>query len=766
MRRYGFIVGSFALLVFVIIILVFHSNSFRSTHTSVEVQEGKVEVRGFHNEGLLETLTAGELLIASSGKVEEKRKSIQVLEDNEPEEETNWVSGSIHRDIGTSGQEEPSEAAGNGELATASSLVTVQGTVISRKTREPVEGARVLLMRKGSQPSGPKSEISKGDGSFKFEKVQSGSYRIFAEGGEYIKTEGPAFSVKAGQEPPSIVIEIEKGVELKGIIINQDRVPVAGAQIGCQSRLLNWNSGGFLSVDQVYFEDSVVTAEDGTFRVEHFSPTGDILIVSHERYAMKRIAVTPEMIGQEPVTVVMERGGSIVGLVVDEDLRPQSGLTIRYANEPEHSLRGRTVTDEYGEYRFDYLPAMTYTVTKEGRISFSIDQEFKQVAVREGEVSRADFGIGEGAEVRGTIYKENQPVPGAFIGLSYGEGHNDYCYFTRSQEDGTYSLKGVKPGQYIIYYDTRTLSSRDEFEITTNEGVQWITITEDQEEYIVDLFVRSYAIDGTVVDAETGKPLRGVMIHHVCDFQADRGTWNALRSQQTNENGTFEQTVKAPGLYRFVASKEGYTVAEFSVSIVSQQQWNTRISVEVQLSKSDTSIIAHVFYAGEPFFSDQLYFTVQKEEYRYRVQSKPGQRGVYHLSGLNEGRQFVSALLWDRTRYLMSYPEEIVLQKGQTGRIFLDLVEVIYYDINMNTSDDRLVDGSRVRLEIPDFPNAVYQPVYPLGNNLIRQMIPKGRHMVRLLVPGYRPVEFIPEEVALFRDGPQRGEVEVQLMRE
>ena len=96
----------------------------------------------------------------------------------------------------------------------------------------------------------------------------------------------------------------------------------------------------------------------------------------------------------------------------------------------------------------------------------------------------------------------------------------------------------------------------------------------------------------------------------------------------------------------------------------------------------------------------------------------------------------------------MAFPDPVRLEKGQSGRVFADMVECESYSVQLETGTGVLVNGE-CQFEIPGYPKLTqFYGSQRISMNFVRLRAPAGPCTVRLKVPGYRMVEFNPSQLA------------------
>jgi len=651
----------------------------------------------------------------------------------------------------------------NGEFLTITlkPFASISGVVLSKEKRIPVPNAKVSIqMHQGG------TAFADTMGQFEIKEVQPGTYQVAAEAEGHASAKSAEIEIKAGQSVRDVVIELESGMEFAGILVGPMRNPVAGGIIGLESKVRNTNKGFYSTGFQpVPIPDAARSGEDGSFRIGGIPAQGDTLLISHPQFAPRKFTISPEMLGRDPIPVPLTEGGAIEGTVMDHEQKPVQGTRIGMFNYPENLYCYNTITNENGEYRIEHLPAVRFHVTCQQKGLTSSDD--KEVWIEEGKTIRADFGTGEGATIRGTVYKDGTPVPNALVQLERTVGE-DRSRTVAARQDGTYQFIGISPGRCAIRFTVEEGARYVGW--PTCDGIERLAVAPEQKEYTVDLHARSFEVVGTVRDAETKEPIPGVSIRirptmdlplevvSLVDF--------ILRRIKTDDQGGFRARLPEPHVYPMAAIKKGYVDGEFSVT-VQPAQGPSEIPVEVFLSKADTSVLLHLSFQGQPVTLTNRRFYVIQNGAIHQTDSIPleDQPGAYRLPGMRPGPMELIVESEEDTRTLFAYPQLITLERGQEGRMFIDLFSAVIYELQLRTSDNSPVPMD-FRVEAPEVPGLARLE----GCRFVKGLpyfvpLPVGRYRVNITAPGYQPLEFISADIAEPTYTSGRAMVSVQLVK-
>jgi hypothetical protein len=194
---------------------------------------------------------------------------------------------------------------------------------------------------------------------------------------------------KAGDESVTADIELDRGRTLKGKLVGPDGEPVAGAlMMGAEDRFQNWSQ----PLPSADFEVHAIGSSDKR----------GLLFFHEAKQLAGAYVVKPDEEG--PVTIRLERCGTLIGRIVDGGglplagaqmtcIRPYDGGDSRFE---KGSLPFPVKTDEDGRFRFSGLvPGLKYSLAvRKGRID--LGEAVKDMITEAGEVKDlGDIKVGE-----------------------------------------------------------------------------------------------------------------------------------------------------------------------------------------------------------------------------------------------------------------------------------------------------------------------------------------------------------------------------------
>ena len=633
---------------------------------------------------------------------------------------------------------------------------SISGTVVDPEG-QPFSGANVFIIRDyGSFSSESRyNAITTGaDGSFRFEDLDPMDYRVCAEAEGYIQTKSSKMTLVEGETIDNAVIELKRGMEVTGAVVDPSGGPVPSAVISILSYIPNVSSNrnSWGTFGEQEFSEDAVTDSAGMFRIDSFPLEGDTLVIRHDRFAPAKFSIDPSMFDQQPYTIRLTEGGAIEGKVVDGQDNPVSSVPIQVRNYPENLFRYQVRTGEDGAYRRDRLPAGSYMVIREGANDLINDSEYKTVAVEEGMTTRVDFGLGEGALVHGTVFKRGEPEPAASIVLESQNPKPDEIgtrMNTQSGANGEYSFKGVPEGAYRIM-----VSSNPDGMIhySNAEYTVSIQIASGQSDCVQDLYIASLEVQGTILDAENNEPIAGVKVLPRMYHDVTRSGNSARMNAVTDNEGRFTLYPEKGGEWTLAAIKEGYRTKEFNLSIPAINPGDVAqpVRADLVLEKDESSILARLIYNGEPAVASWAQFSMRADDFSQTlVGIAQPEVGYYRILGMPEGVFDLSVRSYCNNKVLHAAAYQIALRTGETLEIDLNLYEVTRYVVFLKPSDEASLTGIAT-IELLGTGN--YPPrTVSFGAripNAFSMEIPKDMRYVRLTVPGYQPVEFDPTAMA------------------
>ncbi len=332
---------------------------------------------------------------------------------------------------------------------------SITGIVVDEEGR-PVEGAEVRAS--GGEPQRMVSlggwkpdSVTGADGRFVVPDRRRGERVDIVVSAESRRDLLPATlpAVEAPNPTPLRVV-LERGARVAGTVVDPTGAPVANASIrlNIETRL----AAGALMSRQSKVEHQSQSDAAGRFRFERASP--GILRLSARADGwigaeLSGLEMPPggELVG---LRLVLERGATVTGQVLDAEGQPAAGVSVRVL-EPAAASRlpgvmsARTGAD--GSYVLEEVPPGLRIVVAERKGS---EKAAREIQVTAG-VNLLDLRLARaGVRVSGRVVDASgSPVPGAIVEL-LDETEVRSGPAGQSGEDGGFVLDGVRDGRYLL----------------------------------------------------------------------------------------------------------------------------------------------------------------------------------------------------------------------------------------------------------------------------------------------------------------------------
>ncbi len=411
--------------------------------------------------------------------------------------------------------------------------------------RQPSATTPVMLIRARQTAADPIAAASDGEGSFVLPNLAPGSYQLTvrAAGHAPLRVPGIELDEAAGSTDLG-VLELEPGASIRGLVVDADGGPIAGAEIRASSR-----ESQVISM-MVWRRDdrpAALTGADGHFEIADRRHGERVdLEVSYKGHQPAR-ARAVEAPTETPVRIVLERAARVAGTVLGAGGEPIAGAQVLVAAEealtgggalrsPAH---GRS--DDRGRFAIDSAPSgrVRLIATAPGWRAAESGAELEPGSALEG----LRLVLERGATVAGRVLEaDGKPALGAWVRVE-NQGGNPWARppTARVDGDGNYLLEGVEPGLRLL------VAESPEREETARE----IEVTPGSNR--LDLrFAGGVELAGRVTDA-AGLPLADVALTLASEGVGWQGAETLSR-----EDGSFGFDGVRDGHYLLRAAKAGY----------------------------------------------------------------------------------------------------------------------------------------------------------------------------------------------------------------
>jgi uncharacterized repeat protein (TIGR01451 family) len=498
------------------------------------------------------------------------------------------------------------------------------------------------------------------DGAYRLTELPPGSYLLWASGDPYLDryyggTDDPdqaqlvIVAENAAVSGIDIVLPLPTGA-ISGVVTDADGDPVEGVYVAA------YGTTGYDSYHAVTDASGAYTFDTvriGTYHLQ-FEADG----FAHQYHGSVRSAdestvveVTPGS-HQTDVDATMRIGGSISGLVVDDEGDPVDDV------EVEISIGDWTTvvdTDETGRYVVDHLLPGSFLVTFQAQgfltqyyDGVSNEDEATLVAVGDEEEStNIDAALDRGASISGTL----TDADGNGIDRGWATAEGPVWTEVRTRSDGTYTLSGLTPGEYVVSFTGRGSLPEYFDDVTDVEDATPVSVEADGSVTGIDASLsRGATISGTVTD-EDGLPVAGVRV------DADGPTWSWTTS---GPDGRYTVSGLVAGEYRLTFQSDWHLMEIYDDAT----DWGeaTPITVEDHGSVTGIDVVMAAGAsisgtvrddAGNPVEDASIEISGPRS-----ASTRSGADGTYAAGGLPPGEYIVS----------FEYPDgEQVFYDGGTG---------------------------------------------------------------------------------------------------
>ncbi len=223
--------------------------------------------------------------------------------------------------------------------------------------------------------------FSAADGSFAFEKLPAGTYYVSAELAYYIGqiyngldcpsdpticgvTNGAAIAVSSGQTVTGIDMQLSSMGAISGTVIEQDGLPIAGAEVEIQNPDGYWIGRAYTDSQGTYLQrglaagEYVVKASRYGFLSQYYDGIECELLGGCDLASATRVAVQVHT-ETSGIDFQLRNIGRISGTIRDTEDNPIAGVRVKLRVAP-NTIMSSTYTDTLGQYSFQGLGPRSY----------------------------------------------------------------------------------------------------------------------------------------------------------------------------------------------------------------------------------------------------------------------------------------------------------------------------------------------------------------------------------------------------------------------
>lgn len=411
-------------------------------------------------------------------------------------------------------------------------------------------------------------------------------------------------------------------------------------------------------------EKAVLTNGKGEFEIVG-APLGAVRVLAfHREFASgssELLTVTSE-VPIEGVRVVMNGGSGLEGRVVDRFGRPvPDSIVVALApnalgggGDPSAGAIFQGHSDANGEYAIRHVSAGSYfLVATRGDealqpASFFGNLNFDLVVVPAGQTVKYDVldSSAGGCHVTGTISCGGKPLDhGTLSAVSFESDSMLGIDFkaTRVKDGGSFEFPGLAPGDYQLNVDGAGPKLRLFLEVP------------DEPELHVDLHCPEGSVEGTVVDAATNKPVKGVdlVLRPLDRGEKPAGLLGQMIAREgsayrgaSRDEGVFTIERLAAGEYELVARPRNEATRAYGPSAaqrvrIDEDRTTRDVLVRLPAALSIRGIVRDA--QGGPLKDAEVLAVSKGDELGSLGRAQSDAEGRFELRGLAAGEYEVSA---------------------------------------------------------------------------------------------------------------------------
>ncbi len=445
-----------------------------------------------------------------------------------------------------------------------------KGAVLSGRVLEAQSGRPIIDASVRADPSGGERRVTAvaftgekadneastdAEGRYEIGGLSPGAWRVSASHPDWSQASA---GVEMREALVTLDLRLGKGGAVAGTVLAGGR-PVAGAQVALSPSGeggFRVNSGLLGGGDQAGLSD-----EAGRFRFERLAPGRYSLVASlrEQSSAAVEAAVTGEAV--QEVQLTLAAGALVRGVVRGLPDAQLAGVSVS-ARCQDYFASARTGAG--GAFELSGVPEGTVTLNANaGDFLTSTRNASATLTIAPGQTeASAEIVFEPGYRVEGHVTRGGKPVSDAFVTASPESGGIRGAT-SRTDEAGAFALDGLQEGRYRI--------------TAVGSGAPISKTVDVSGDTSVDLEAPPARLAGTVVEAESGRPLSEVGVR-VEDADASS---RVVLGASTDSSGRFLLEDVEPKSYHASFQKQGYQVETRDLSAAEDSD------VRVELRRGD-----------------------------------------------------------------------------------------------------------------------------------------------------------------------------------
>ena len=298
------------------------------------------------------------------------------------------------------------------------------------------------------------------------------TYRIAATAAGYSIAASGDFKATGGEYVDNIIIQLERGTTLQGIVQNEEGVPVEGALVSIEQP--PYDECWFPPGSSLGQKSTLTVATDarGYWKLERLWAGPYEIAADHPNF----VPLTPEKIRIEKSskkiekTFTLMRGLEISGIVSNQDGSPARGAVVSAAMDKFHQRKITVKTDAEGKYAFKRLKNRPYRVKAQTRQAIAKTQteipagskgiDFQLLAMGSVEGTVMEYGSSRPLErfkiKIGPLMDLPESSPDRVFSLNSRlakklmSSNESFVERTMVEPNGRFIVAGLEPGRYLV----------------------------------------------------------------------------------------------------------------------------------------------------------------------------------------------------------------------------------------------------------------------------------------------------------------------------
>ncbi|MGH7150243.1 MAG: carboxypeptidase regulatory-like domain-containing protein, partial [Planctomycetota bacterium] len=432
---------------------------------------------------------------------------------------------------------------------------------------------------------------------------------------------------------------------IAGRVVDEAGAGVGGARLNAfQEGNRSPNALGFTGYG------SARSAADGAFRIGSLLPGRHRFLVERQGMLTPELESVdvPEMGGVSDLRIVLEKGRSVAGRVLDAQRNPVPGAFVSAREDPSPAgakRRGGSISHQSGKAAAD--GSFRFTGLAEGPLLLEAQAEGRGKAeVRDVEAGSegVEIVLLGAAGVAGVVREADtgKPVPRFTIGgqrliesQTFIQGLPEKSF---RADDGSFERLDLQPGDYDLAFEAEGFVAEvlRKVEVKAGEVRRGLEVR----------LRRGATVRGRVVARDTGAPVVDAEVGRVEEGRNSFRFSSRFRRVEvrTGSEGAFELTGLEPGSVRLRVSHESF--AETIPEPIEAKGGETVEGILVSLSRGGALDGYAIAEGGAPLTGGRVHATPAddfRERWTGRKESPIDGAGYFKIDGLSPGRYRVEA---------------------------------------------------------------------------------------------------------------------------